>query len=126
MNLSGLSTMEENAVASDAGDSGLTWFASTDTRRILRQRELSTGGGSIWPGNELLGHRTITTSKMPAASLLIGDFSNVDVLLFGGGVEVLVDPFSNFQSGAITFQVAVAMDLKVNYPAAFRKSTTVS
>ena len=126
MNLSGLATMEENAVQNDATDSGLTWFASTDTRRILRQRELSVGGGTIWPGSTLLGHPAIVTSKMPAASLLVGDFSNLDVLLFGNGVEVLVDPFSNFQSGNITFQLAVACESILNYPASFRKSTTIN
>lgn len=126
MNVSGLASMEENAVQNDADDERLTWIASTDTRRILRGRELTAAGGSIWPGSTLLGHPAIVTSKMPAVSLLVGDFHNVDVLLFGEGVEVLVDPFSNFASGAITFQLSVAMDLVVNYPAAFRKSTTVS
>lgn len=126
MNVSGLSTMEEGAVAGDANDDHLTWFASTDTRRILRQRELTTGGGSIWPGKDLLGHRAIVTSKMPSASLLVGDFSNLSVLLFGAGIEILVNPFANFQSGQVTFQVSVAVDIAVNYPGSFRKSTTVS
>lgn len=126
MNVSGLSQMEEGAVANDASDDNLTWFASTDTRRILRQRELTAGGGSIWPGKDLLGHRAIVTSKMPSASLLVGDFTNLSVLLFGPGVEVLVNPFANFQSGQITFQVSVAVDIAVNYPGSFRKSTSIS
>jgi HK97 family phage major capsid protein len=126
MNYPGLSAMEASVVAADADDGFLTWFSGTTTRQTLRPRELTTGSGSIWPGRELLGHAAITTSKMSADALLLGDFRNVDLVLFGGGVEVLVDPFSNFKDGRVVFQLAVGMDVIVNYPGAFAKATSVT
>ncbi|MEQ1794298.1 MAG: phage major capsid protein [Nitrospira sp.] len=125
-NVSALSTMEEGCIGGDADDTRLTWFASPDVRRILRQRELTAGGGAIWAGSTLLGHRAIVSSKLAAATLLLGDFSNLNILLFGAGLEVLVNPFANFQSGAITLQLSLGVDYVVNYPGSFRKSTTIS
>ena len=127
MNYSGLASMEENCCLNDANDERLAWIAAPNVRRILRQRELNTGSGSLWPDATLLGHPAIVTSKMPSASLLCGDFSNLTVFLFGSrGLEVLVDPFTAFSTGRITFLVRLSVGLVVSFPGAFRKSTTVS
>jgi hypothetical protein len=41
--------------------------------------------------------------------------------LFGNGVEVLVDPFSNFKDGRVVFGLFVRVNVIVNYPGAFAK-----
>lgn len=92
----------------------------------MRQREINTGSGSVWPGRELLGHPAYASSKMPSASLILGDFSNIDVVLFGSGIEVLVNPFANFQAGQVDFQVSLQMDLAIHYPASFVKATSIT
>ena len=126
LNMLGLATLEENCVAADADDRRLAFFTTPAVRRLLRQREITAAGGSIWPGRDLLGHPAFVTSKMPSASMLTGDFSNIDILLFGNGVEVLVNPYADFQSGRIEFQVSVAMDFVAHYPASFSKSTSIT
>jgi len=126
LSLSGLSSMEESCVLADAEDSSLTWFAYPTVRKLLRQREINTGSGSIWPGRDLLGHPVFTSSKMPSTSLILGDFRNVDILLFGNGIEVLVNPFANFKSGQVEFQVSLQMDIAIHYPASFAKATGIS
>jgi HK97 family phage major capsid protein len=126
LNLTGLATMESNCVTADTDDVGLSWFAHPGVRQLLRAREVTAGAGSLWPGRELLGHSAFASSKMPSASLLVGDFRNVDILLFGNGVEVLVNPYADFQSGRVEFQVGVGMDVLVHYPASFSKSTSIT
>jgi HK97 family phage major capsid protein len=126
MNILGLAQMEELAVQNGADDTNLTWVAATNTRRILRQREISTGSGSIWPDNTLLGHRALVSPKMPSASLLVGDFANLTIILFGPGLEVLVDPYSAFKTGQITFQLRMSIGVLCAYPASFRKATSIT
>jgi len=126
INYAGIVEMEEAVVDSDTSDDRFTWFTAPDVRKLLRQRELSVGSGPIWPERELLGHRAITSSKMPSGSLLAGDFRNLMILLFGAGLEVLVNPFSNFRSGQITFQLRLAMSVVCSYPGSFRKAIDVS
>lgn len=123
LNLAGLAQMEESCSLADADPS---WFAAPSVRRLLRSREVTAGAGPIWPGTTLLGAPAYVSSKMPAGTLLAGDFRNVDILLFGNGVEVLVNPYADFQSGRVEFQVSVAMDVLVHYPASFTKSTSIT
>ncbi|MBI5315039.1 MAG: phage major capsid protein [Nitrospirae bacterium] len=126
LNLTGLATAEANCVTADADDAHLAWFVHPGVRQLLRAREITAGAGSLWPGRELLGHAAYVSSKVPSASLLVGDFRNVDILLFGQGVEVLVNPYADFQSGRVEFQVSVAMDVLVHYPASFTKSVSIT
>ncbi len=126
LGLAGLCEMEDLTTLADTEDSKLTWFGYPTVRRVLRQREIATGSGSLWPGRELLGHPALVSSKMPSASLILGDFSNIDILLFGSGIEVLVNPFANFKAGQIEFQVSLQMDVVVHYPASFVKATGVN
>ena len=126
LNLTDLATAEANCVTADADDAHLSWFVHPGVRQLLRAREVTAGAGPIWPGRELLGHAAYASSKVPSASLLIGDFRNVDILLFGQGVEVLVNPYADFQSGRVEFQVSVAMDVLVHYPASFTKSVSIT
>lgn len=123
LNLSGLAQMEESCSLADAEPS---WFAAPGVRRLLRAREVTAGAGPIWPAKTLLGAPAYVSSKMPAGTLLAGDFRNVDILLFGQGVEVLVNPYADFQSGRVEFQVSVAMDVLVHYPASFTKSVSIT
>lgn len=125
---SGICTMEEAVALKDAEDSRLVWVAHPTVRKLLRQRETITGGGRpVWEGNTVAGHRALVSTNMPSASLLVGDFSNSTVLLWGG-IEVLVNPYSTtgFQQGTIELAVFVAMDVAVNFPAAFAKSTAIT
>jgi HK97 family phage major capsid protein len=125
---SGICTMEEAVALKDASDANLAWVAHPTVRKLLRQRERITGGGrAIWEGNTVAGHPAFVSTCMPSASLALGDFSNATILLWGG-VEVLINPYSTtgFQQGVIELAVFVAMDVAVNYPAAFAKSTSIT
>lgn len=124
LNLAGLAQLEESCVLADAGD--VSWFSAPSVRRLLRSRELTAGAGPIWPGATLLGAPAFVSSKMPSGTLLAGDFRNVDILLFGQGIELLVNPYADFQSGRVEFQVSVAMDVLCHYPASFAKSTSIT
>jgi len=124
----GICAMEEAVALKDAADANLVWVAHPTVRKLLRQRETITGGGRpIWEGNTMAGHRGLVSSNMPAASLVLGDFANATLMLWGG-VEVLVNPYSTsgFQQGIIELALFVAMDVAVNYPAAFATSMNIT
>jgi HK97 family phage major capsid protein len=121
-NLPALGEMEEASVSAGANDANLTWLAAPNVRHLFRSRLITGGAVPIWPESTLLGHRTVTTPKMPAGSLLVGDFSNMLIVLYGRGLEVLADPFSDFKSGVVCFQVRLQMSVVLPYPASFRKA----
>ena len=64
-------------------------------------------GGTIWePGNTVNGYRTEITNQINAGDVLMGNFADLVVLMWGD-MELNVDPYRNSKSGRlriITFQ----------------------
>jgi hypothetical protein len=58
--------------------------------------------------------------------MVCGDFENVLIGLFGGGIELAIDPFTGFRSGVITLRAILTMDCAILKPAAFCKSTSIT
>lgn len=124
----GVCAMEEAVTLKNASDAALVWVAHPDVRKLLRQREqIANGGRPIWDGSQIAGHRAMVSTNVPSGTLLVGDFSNVTIVLWGG-IEVLVNPFATnaFKEGAVELGVFLAMDVVVNYPFAFCKSETIT
>lgn len=102
-------------------DSATRWIAAPAVREILQQRVAFAGTASpLWADDRMLSRAAIASNRMPAASLLYGAFGEVRALLWGSGIEVMADPFSNgnFRNGVVTLRVIVALDVVVPRPAA--------
>lgn len=125
----GICNMEEAIANADVDDGALTWVADPGTRKLLRQREaIANSGNPIWDGRTIAGHRALVSTGMPAGTLVAGDFSNATVVLWGPGVEVMVNPYNTngFKRGEVEIAVFVAMDVAINHPGGFAKSQSIT
>jgi hypothetical protein len=80
------------------------------------------------PSPQLISVKRRVSERLPASSLLAGDFSQAAVALWGAGIQLDLAHADNtdFRSHVPTVRVLVAMDANVLAPAAIIKSTTVS
>jgi hypothetical protein len=80
----------------------------------------------IWDGSQIAGKPAAVSTDVPAATLFVGDWSKCLVALWGAGLEVQVDPFTSFVSGAVQVRVVMHADVAFTKPAAFVRHTSVS
>jgi HK97 family phage major capsid protein len=106
-------------------DFNAKWLASTDAREILEKR-VRTGSSSapVWDGDYMLGRLALASNRMPAASLVYGDFSQVYAPVWGAGIELALDPFTQFKEGFVTFRVLLTLDVLVPQPTALVRTNT--
>jgi hypothetical protein len=68
----------------------------------------------------------LSSTNVPTGSLLHGDFSRLLVAQWEDGLQIDVDPFTNFQSAFITVRLCVAVDFAVASPLSFSILTGVT
>lgn len=111
----------------EANADNVTWFAPPAMRTFLSSGIRATPTGSeIWNDGKICGLPVVSSTLAPAASLTCGDFSQVLVALFGDGVNIQVNPYSNFASGKIAYRAWMTADVSVITPAAFAVATSIT
>ena len=120
----GVCEMERLCAASNA--EALSWVAGPTTRKLLRTRATATGGVSIWDGNTIAGSRAWATTSAPADSLLVGDFAQCVVAIWGAGPQLLVNPYQSFATGGVSMRVMLNVDVGFLSRAAFAISTSIT
>ena len=63
---------------------------------------------------------------MPSASLIVGDWSQCVVGMFGAGIRIDVNPNRNFHTGVGAARVVLECDVAVTQPTAFVRVASVS
>lgn len=96
----------------------------------LAARQRFTGASStLWEGSSaegvMEGVRAASSANVPASTLIYGDFSQIFVAQWGGGLAIEVDPFTKFSSGIVAIRLLFAVDVAIR-PAAFSVATSVS
>lgn len=123
----------DDTTADNADDERLTFVASAEVRKALRDIRrpivaIKNGNSSVVGGiggELILKNRAMfdvplkVTNAAPAKKLLCGDFSNVAVVTWGNGVEVVFDRYSKSKSGALVIVVYLDVDVIVCHPEAF-------
>jgi HK97 family phage major capsid protein len=108
-------------------DESVKFLTTPAVRRILQAREsVSTSGRMIWEGGRLAGTPAAVTTDCPAATILAGDWSQCLVAFWGNGLEIQVDPYTSFATGAIQVRALMFADVNILKPAAFVKHTAVT
>lgn len=110
-----------------ADDEKVAFLTTPSVRRLLQARETVTGSGRmLWAGNELVDKPGFVTTDCPAGTIYAGDWSQVLIALWGSGIEIVVDPFSSFQTGAIQVRVLMHADVNFLKPAALLRHTSAT
>ena len=86
----------------------------------LKTVEKATGTAQfvIEPGGTMNGYKAIVSNQCVAGDLYFGNFSDLLVGMWGG-LDILVDPYTNSKSGTILIRAIQSMDVAVRHPVSF-------
>jgi HK97 family phage major capsid protein len=120
-----------------SADAQVAWLTSPQGRSKLR-RTPSLGsaqsGIPLWDGSPdtgevMQGRRAAATTLVPAnqtqgsgsnlTSVLLGNFADVYVNLFGGALDILVNPFTQSTDGTVSITAFQSFDMSVGHVGSF-------
>ena len=126
-NLATAASIQKAVADNVVSDESSRWAAATDVRSLLQQRQRFSGTDTpLWDNGLMMGRQALASNRMPSGALLHGDFSEVTVLLWGGGVEVATDPYTQWQTDIVTFRVLLSCDVVAARPGALVRVPAVS
>lgn len=124
---SGIRAMKKAVLNAGAVEQNLTWIATPTVQEVLSGRERASGGGQfLWGDGTVLGQRAFATKNAPASALIVGDFSQATVGVFGPGLRLDVDPSQSFNSGELVARVLLIADCCFPQAGAFAAATSVT
>lgn len=107
-----------------ANGQNVTFIAPPAVERLLAGRARWGGGGrAVWDDGFIHGKPAYSVTGVPAGTLTAGDFGQVIVGIWGDGLQIEVDPFTSFNTGAVSFRAWLTCDVGVSTPAAFSVAT---
>jgi hypothetical protein len=126
----GMMTAVANANAAPANPESLGWITAPNTAALLKTRYFSTANFPIWTGSVPAGtidnQNAVSTTNCPTGSLIHGNFSQLLMAQWTDGLQIDLDPYTNFQNAIVTVRLAVACDFAVANPTAFSILTGVT
>lgn len=120
----------ETVVANANADRGsLKYLTTPAARGKLKVTQKATNYPEyVWQDNEINGYEAVATNNVPA-NLTKGTGTGLSGIIFAnwndlvvaqwGGVDVVVNPYSNQLSGAIQISMMLEADIQVRHPESF-------
>jgi HK97 family phage major capsid protein len=119
--------LNANALASPTS---FAYVTTPSVAELLAKRQGFSSTAPMWIGGldegTLAGARAFTSTNVPAATIVAGDWSQLVVAEYGPGIEIRINPAANFQAGIIGFALDYTCDCAVTFPTAFSVATSVS
>lgn len=111
----------------DLGTGPMHYVTTPVVKGYLKsEKEYGTDRKPIWENNEVNGYPAVGTSHANTNKVYFGDFSKSVVGSWGGGIEIIVDPYSLSTSGAIKVTAVALFDTVQRNPNAIVWSDDVS
>ena len=82
------------------------------------QKATSTGQYIVEPGGTINGYRGIVSNQATTGNLYFGNFSDLLIGMFGG-LDIVVDPYTNSTSGTIRIVALQSVDVAVRHAVSF-------
>jgi HK97 family phage major capsid protein/HK97 family phage prohead protease len=111
----------ETAVAEDNALMGnLAYIMPASMYGALKTTEKATGTAQfvVEPGGTINGYRGIVSNQCTAGNLYFGNFSDLLIGMFGG-LDIVVDPYTNSTSGTIRVVALQSVDVAVRHAVSF-------
>jgi HK97 family phage major capsid protein len=106
------------------------WAATPAVAGLLAQRV--KGQSFVWEGNVdtgvINGHRALSSTLVPAATAIVGDWSQLLILSWGDNaqVEIEINPYSLFSSGDVVYRAILSCNIVVRHPLSFNVVGTIT
>lgn len=123
----------ESKVKTDAGNAmNLNYLTNRKVRGQLKQTSVDSGSGRfVWEGKTVNGYNAYANDQVPSDLSKGTNTDNLSAMLFGnwndawvgqwGGMDIIVDPYSQKQSALLELQVDSFWDIFVKQPDSFAK-----
>jgi len=95
-------------------------------RKLLQGREVAAGAGLVWNGATVGGIPAHATAACPAATAVLGDFSQAVLGIWGSGPEIALDAYTGWVTGKVSMRVLLSVDVGCLAPASFSVSASVT
>jgi hypothetical protein len=69
---------------------------------------------------------SMATTNVPSGNLIHADFSQLLIAEWADGLQIDVDPYTQFQSAFVTIRLCVAVDFQITSPLSFAITTGVT
>lgn len=125
------------ALGDGLGETGGGVAANRTVAGTLRKRAETSAGTMIWDGNvvngTVAGFPARSSTAVAAGNLIVGSWDKLLICVWGGGIELMTNPFgdgvtgtANFQKGIVGIRAICSLDVGVSYPSAFTVAATVT
>lgn len=126
----GILNFQEDVAAANVMPMAGGYVTTPAVAALLMQRVKFTSTASpLWEGNlwdgQMVGYKAMSSNQMAAATMLYGDWSKVLVGEWGV-LEVVVNPYANFQAGIIGVRAMYTVDVGVRYAGAFSLASSIT
>jgi HK97 family phage major capsid protein len=112
--------METEVASDNALQGNLAYILPAAMYGALKtvEKASNTAQFVIEPGGTMNGYKAIVSNQCTAGDLYFGNFSDLLVGMWGG-LDILVDPYTNSKSGTILIRAIQSMDVAVRHPVSF-------
>lgn len=122
--------LEYAVAAANADVDYMAYISTPAVRKLLKKtQEVSGSSKMVWSASLMNGYLAQASTNMPSNlvkgnastchAILLGDFSQLIVAQFGGGLALLVDPFAAAKQGKVEVTAFLDCDIVVRRPEAF-------
>ncbi len=130
LGLPGIVEFQTDVAAANALGGQLGYLTTPAVAGLLMQRQrFASTDTPLWEGSALdgrvAGYRAITSTQVPAATMLFGDFSQI-VIGEWGAMDIVVDPYSSASTGQVKVAAHHFVDIGVRQAAAFSAASTIT
>lgn len=111
----------------NANDDNIKFISTPNVRYLLQARDIGASTNRfVWDNDRVADKPAYANKHCPADTLIVGDWSQCLIALWGGGIEIQVDPYTSFQTGAVQVRALMFVDVNFPKPGAFAKHTSIS
>lgn len=126
----GVVEFQSDVAANNALTESCAYLTTPAVAALLAQRQrFASTDTPLWTGNILdgnvAGYRATSSTQVPAANVLFGDFSQV-IIADWGVIELATNPYANFAAGITGIRAWATVDVGVRQAGAFALATTVT
>lgn len=117
---------QTDVLTANADIGAVAYLTNPAVRGILKTRKKDDGSGLfLMDRNEVDGYPCVVSNQVPASTLIFGVFSQV-IMAFWGGLDLIVNPYSEDASGAVRITAFQSCDVGIRHAGSFSAATDVS
>ena len=126
----GIVEFQTDVAAGNALTENCAYLTTPAVAGLLAQRaRFSNTDTPLWTGNildgQVCGYRGTSSTQVPSANILFGDFSQV-IIADWGVIELTTNPYANFAAGITGVRAWATVDIGVRQGGAFSLATSVT